>query len=440
MLRTIPRPFRRPALAGAAAACIAAALIAAVPGPASGLAPSHSVRLKPGVTLTRYDLSGPVKVLVITDTLDASGPATIDVGAATNTIHGAVATSTIAQAHGAFAAVNGDFGAFMKRPTHAFLQDGELWQSGIQSNLGFAITAQNPYAANTPTTFLGKPQVRVQVLSPTATIGVDDWNSGQPSTGDQVMGFTSRGGTIEVPRNSDCKVHLTRVGTGSDWATAKDGVRVPYTVDTAMICGHSMSAGSKGVVLSALTSGTGRTELAGLAHGDNVTLKWSMGWPGVLDEVGGRPMLVVDGASAGTGPNGTFVCRPSNPICDREPRTAVAVNQACTLGQAGCTVMLIVVDGRQSSWSVGFTLDDFAAFLIDDLGAYTALNLDGGGSTTMWIKKQPATGTSKWWCQTLLSSGCLADRPYSVLGQRPAPTALMLLPGADPNDPSPAGP
>jgi hypothetical protein len=58
----------------------------------------------------------------------------------------------------------------------------------------------------------------------------------------------------------------------------------------------------------------------------------------------------------------------------------------------------------------------------------------------MWIEKQPATGTSKWWCQTLLSSGCLADRPYSVLGQRPAPTALMLLPGADPNDASPTGP
>jgi len=440
-MRSRPTRLRPARLAAAAALLVASGALALTsPAPAAGLAPSRSVRLKPGVTLDRYDLVTPTKVFVITDDLDASGSATVDVGAATNTIHGATSTSTIASAHAAFAAVNGDFGAFKKRPTHAYLQDGELWQSGIQSNLGFAITAANPYATAGATTFVGKPQVRVQVLSATtATIGVDDWNSGQPTTTDQVVGFTSRGGTTEAPRDADCKVHLSRVGTGTEWATGQDGVRVPYTVDTARVCGTSMTAGAGGVVLSAMPGGTGSTALATLAHNQDVTLKWSYGWPGVLDSLGGRPMLVVNGASAGTGPGGTFVCGPTNPICDPQPRTAVAVNAACTAGLPGCTVMLVVVDGRQPSWSTGFSLDDFAAFLIDDLGADQALNLDGGGSSTMWIKKQPRTGT-KWWCQTLLTQGCLADRPYTTAGQRPVPTALLLLPGPDDSDPAPTGP
>jgi len=279
----------------------------------------------------------------------------------------------------------------------------------------------------------------VQVLSPASTIGVDHWNSGQPTTTDEVVGFTSRGGSTEVPRTSDCKVRLTRVGTGSSWAAGGDGVRTSYTVDTALVCGSSMSAGAGGVVLSAMPGGTARAALATLAHGQDVTLKWSFGWPGVLDAVGGRPLLVADGASAGTGPGGTFVCGPANQICDPQPRTAVAVNAACTDGLPGCRVMLVVVDGRQPGWSTGFSLDDLATFLIDDLGADQALNLDGGGSSTMWIKKQPRRG-SRWWCQTLLAHGCLADRPYTTVGERPVPTALLLLPGPDASDPSPTGP
>jgi hypothetical protein len=440
MLAAITRPLRRSPLVVVALSALAAATLTAIPQPAAGLAPSHSVRLKPGVTLDRYDLAGPAKVFVITDTIGSSDPATIDVGAAASTLHAVAATSAIAHSHQAFAAVNGDFGAFVKRPMHAFLHDGELWQSGIQVNQNFAMTAANPYGANTPTAYLGKPTLRVQVLASATTIGVDHWNSGQPGSTDQVVGFTTRGGTIEAPRNSDCKVHLSRVGTGSEWAAGKDGVRVTYAVDEVRTCGQAMAVGNEGVVLASMPGGTGSTELASLTNGESVIVKWSHGWPGVLDSVGGRPVLVENGASAGGGPNGTFACGPTNPICDPQPRTAVAVTQPCLVAQTGCQVMLVVVDGRQPGWSTGLSLDQLVAFLIDDLGVYAALNLDGGGSSTMWIKKRPASGASRWWCQTQLSSGCLADRPYTTAGQRPVPSALMLLPGPDPNDPSPTGP
>ncbi len=50
-------------------------------------------------------------------------------------------------------------------------------------------------------------------------------------------------------------------------------------------------------------------------------------------------------------------------------------------------VILIVVDGRQTEWSVGVTLDEFANMFLE-LGARDALNLDGGGSSTMVINNE----------------------------------------------------
>lgn len=61
----------------------------------------------------------------------------------------------------------------------------------------------------------------------------------------------------------------------------------------------------------------------------------------------------------------------------RHPRTAVAVT-----GRG--TILLVTVDGRQAS-SIGMRLDELAAELTA-LGAREAVNLDGGGSTTMVVR------------------------------------------------------
>lgn len=58
------------------------------------------------------------------------------------------------------------------------------------------------------------------------------------------------------------------------------------------------------------------------------------------------------------------------------PRTAVA------LDASGETMWLVIVDGRQRWYSEGMTLTELAE-LLQDLGAHNALNLDGGGSTTL---------------------------------------------------------
>ena len=80
--------------------------------------------------------------------------------------------------------------------------------------------------------------------------------------------------------------------------------------------------------------------------------------------VAGRPMLIDDGrvvVEAGGG---------------RAPRTAVG------LSEDGTRMWLIVVDGRQDGYASGMTLYEFAE-QIRSMDVHTALNLDGGGSSTM---------------------------------------------------------
>jgi uncharacterized protein YigE (DUF2233 family) len=64
---------------------------------------------------------------------------------------------------------------------------------------------------------------------------------------------------------------------------------------------------------------------------------------------------------------------------NREPRTAVGINRN------GRYVYLVVVDGRQPFYSEGATFTELAQLLIDQ-GAFMAMSLDGGGSSTMVIE------------------------------------------------------
>jgi MYXO-CTERM domain-containing protein len=89
------------------------------------------------------------------------------------------------------------------------------------------------------------------------------------------------------------------------------------------------------------------------------------------DVVSGHPEIVRDGAAITS-----YDC--SGHFCQRHPRTAAGFSRNRR------TLTLVVVDGR-TTVSIGVTLAQLANLMVD-LGAHDALNLDGGGSTTMWIK------------------------------------------------------
>lgn len=60
------------------------------------------------------------------------------------------------------------------------------------------------------------------------------------------------------------------------------------------------------------------------------------------------------------------------------PRTAVGISED------GQMMFLVVADGRREGVS-GMTLAGLARFVTEELGACAAMNLDGGGSSAMWI-------------------------------------------------------
>ncbi|MBL8685654.1 MAG: phosphodiester glycosidase family protein [Myxococcales bacterium] len=91
---------------------------------------------------------------------------------------------------------------------------------------------------------------------------------------------------------------------------------------------------------------------------------------GITDGVSGRPLIVERGRISDE--LHQFENRNT-----REPRTAVGVSED------GKKVILVTVDGRRAT-SHGGTLYEMAELLIE-LGAYRGLNLDGGGSTTMYV-------------------------------------------------------
>ncbi|MBX7196703.1 MAG: phosphodiester glycosidase family protein [Sandaracinaceae bacterium] len=86
--------------------------------------------------------------------------------------------------------------------------------------------------------------------------------------------------------------------------------------------------------------------------------------------VGGKPLILRDGEVIDHG---------TRELCTvRHPRTALG------LSRDRQTLLLFVVDGR-SSRSIGMTCAEEATML-RDLGAWNAINLDGGGSSTMWVR------------------------------------------------------
>jgi exopolysaccharide biosynthesis protein len=85
----------------------------------------------------------------------------------------------------------------------------------------------------------------------------------------------------------------------------------------------------------------------------------------------------------------------------KHPRTAVGFSRDSS------TLYLLAVDGR-SQRSVGVTLDELAS-LMRRLGAWNAMNFDGGGSTTMVI------------------NGAVVNVPSDSAGERAVGNALLVV-------------
>jgi hypothetical protein len=165
------------------------------------------------------------------------------------------------------------------------------------------------------------------------------------------------------------------------------------------VCRRKALSRRGGAVISARLDGSKADLVRGLQRGDSVFVDWTLGRKGVLDTLGGNTRLVKN--SKNVAPEG------SGYPYTRNPRTGVGRT-------AAGKVLLVTVDGRQPGYSVGMSFVEFGRLFIR-LGASSAMNLDGGGSTEMIV------------------NGKVVNRP-SGGKERPQPNALLVLPGPDPGE------
>jgi hypothetical protein len=165
--------------------------------------------------------------------------------------------------------------------------------------------------------------------------------------------------------------------------------------------------------------GTSASRLASEAPiGQTVTARLILRpqWGGVVDAVGGGPVIVRDGQPVFR----ALESFTSNQLSLRNPRTAVGQRE-------DGTIILVAVDGRQPGYSTGLTNFELAQTMVR-LGAVTASALDAGGSTTMAFDGQLLNSPSDRGGERLVADGLFVFY-YGV--HAPPPTQPVLSPNGD---------
>jgi hypothetical protein len=186
----------------------------------------------------------------------------------------------------------------------------------------------------------------------------------------RVVSVGPRGGT--VPPGGSV---LQGVGAAAGWLTAHAVVGEPLTVDETVrdSAGHRvpLTPGTSIVSAAPMLVRDGRISVDAAAEGtvDPADLSFGYAWAD-----------------------------------SRQPRTIAGVD-------AHGRLLLVTVDGRSMGGSEGFTLLEEAEFM-RSLGAVTAMNLDGGGSTAIAV------------------NGALVNRTSDATGERAVGDTVQVLPAA----------
>jgi hypothetical protein len=209
---------------------------------------------------------------------------------------------------------------------------------------------------------------------------------------DEVVAFTSRFG-LRTPAGPGVEVVLDRRGVVT-------GVREPRGGPLADGQRSVQATGAQADALRALGKPGARLDISSrlVEHGRPART------PEMV--VNGGPELVRAGRPHAT-PRADGMVRPGDPsfyygwAAKRNPRTIAGVD-----GHG--RIMLATIDGRSVD-SLGLSIAESAA-VADALGMAHAVNLDGGGSTTMVVHGQ------------------VVNQPSDAAGERPVGDAILVLP------------
>ncbi len=168
---------------------------------------------------------------------------------------------------------------------------------------------------------------------------------------DRKWGNTAVGATAELP---DVVQMVVDNGIVTQFLVSQPAATIP----------------ANGFVVVTRTAGA-KTLQQAFSVGDSITMTigTAPGWSNLKMSVSGSSVLVRNGEIPST-----FSFNPAD-VSKKSPKTAIGSSKD------GKLLYMVTVDGRQTA-SIGLSQKDLALFM-QSIGAYNAINLDGGGSTTM---------------------------------------------------------
>ncbi|MBC7542091.1 MAG: phosphodiester glycosidase family protein [Candidatus Sericytochromatia bacterium] len=260
--------------------------------------------------------------------------------------------SRLASDAGAVVAVNaGYFSMKEDYPIGLLMQGGKVLTSPIYNRTFLALPQQGK-------PFISQTQLSVDVLAASGQSAEVDWFN-FPRQRNSLAVYTERFG-----------LQTGTVMDGACWEVAVDADgRVEAEAD------HNLPIPLNGFVIAAqgpsVTWLRSQFPVGALAA---LRPKVDQIWPGLNEAIAGGPTLVRGGQVALTAVEEKFAADITQ---GRAPRTAIGIG-------AGGDLTLLVVDGRDTGHSMGMTLTELAAQFMA-FGTPEAMNLDGGGSSTMVI-------------------------------------------------------
>ncbi len=301
---------------------------------------------------------------------------------------GTESVTSLVDRHGATAAINGGYfrttGTYRGESLGMLLLDGKLISEPYNDRAEFGLINN---AKNTEVLF-GHLGYLGEITAGRAKHKVQGVN--RPVSKDELIVFTPEfhRTTLTKPDGVEVVVRRNRVASISDFTGS---TQIP----------------TDGYVISAVGSAR-KWVKQNLRKGGPANFWWRLSslyrkqddqkWRTAQNILGAGPQLIRAGKIDITDKQEKMI---ANFATDRHPRTALAQLDS---GK----ILLLTVDGRQPGVSVGMSLQTLAELLLQ-FGAVEAINLDGGGSTTMVLHNK------------------IVNKPSDQTGERPVSDAILVF-------------
>ena len=380
--------------------CILTALILS-----PALSTQITKQLAPGVTMLQDINTDPANALIVNViTLDLNNPAVkLKAALADDSVYsndstkGREKVSSITSRRGALVGINADFFPFTGDPLGMCIIDGELISEPSKDKRAAFALSKNGCV------FFDIPILSAKLtLSNNVCRQIDGINRSRETN--QIIVYTEAFGP-----NTETKYKGTDIVLTSSELPVQVGKKLNLTVTEIRPDSLNTSIPKGGVVISA--GGPAAWFLKeNVKPGDCMSMQFDIkgsngqDWSQVNQSVGGGPWLVKDSADINDFSEEGFQPAFSS---TSHPRTAIGVT-------CDNKLLLVTIDGRQPL-SNGISLPKLTT-LMKRYGAVNAINLDGGGSTTLSIKglivNSPSEGAERPVANALL---VFADQPTQEL-------------------------